>query len=75
MAIRGSCLCGAVSYKITGSLGVTGHCHCSICRKSHGAAFAMSPTPTQTSSDGHQALNLSRGPNIGASFRCLFTRA
>ena len=30
MAIRGSCLCRAVSYEITGSLGVTGHCHCSI---------------------------------------------
>ena len=40
MAIRGSCLCGAVSYEITGSLGATGHCHCSMCRKSHGAAFA-----------------------------------
>lgn len=40
MAIKGSCLCGTVGYEITGSLGVTGHCHCSICRKSHGAAFA-----------------------------------
>jgi hypothetical protein len=29
-----------VSYEITGSLGATGHCHCSTCRKSHGAAFA-----------------------------------
>jgi hypothetical protein len=40
VAIRGSCLCGAVIYEITGSLGATGHCHCSKCRKSHGAAFA-----------------------------------
>jgi hypothetical protein len=39
VAIRGSCLCGVVSYEITGSLGATGHCHCSMCRKSHGAAF------------------------------------
>lgn len=40
MAIKGSCLCGTVRYEITGSLGATGHCHCSMCRKSHGAAFA-----------------------------------
>jgi hypothetical protein len=40
MAISGSCLCGAVSYEITGSLAAVGHCHCSRCRKSHGAAFA-----------------------------------
>lgn len=40
MAIRGSCLCGAVSFEITGSFKFIGNCHCSICRKSHGAAFA-----------------------------------
>lgn len=39
MAIKGSCLCGAVSYEITGSFEAIGNCHCSICRKSHGAAF------------------------------------
>lgn len=39
MAVTGSCLCGAVRYEITGTPGRTGHCHCSICRKSHGAAF------------------------------------
>ena len=40
MAIRGSCLCGSVSYEITGSFKVMGNCHCSMCRKSNGAAFA-----------------------------------
>jgi hypothetical protein len=40
MAINGSCLCGAVSYEITGSFRLIGNCHCSMCRKSHGAAFA-----------------------------------
>lgn len=40
MSIRGSCLCGAVGYEIVGALGVAGHCHCSMCRKAHGAAFA-----------------------------------
>jgi hypothetical protein len=40
MGIAGSCLCGAVRYEITGSLLGAGHCHCPVCRKSHGAAFA-----------------------------------
>lgn len=40
MAITGSCLCGAVSYEITGPFKFIGNCHCSMCRKSHGAAFA-----------------------------------
>jgi hypothetical protein len=40
MAMSGSRLCGAVTYEITGSLKFMGNCHCSSCRKSHGAAFA-----------------------------------
>lgn len=40
MAISGSCLCGGVRYEISGSFGGAGNCHCSRCRKSHGAAFA-----------------------------------
>jgi len=37
--IRGSCLCGSVRYEVRGSLGRAVHCHCSMCRKAHGAAF------------------------------------
>jgi hypothetical protein len=37
--ISGSCLCGRVRYQISGALGAAGHCHCSMCRKAHGAAF------------------------------------
>lgn len=40
MSISGSCLCGAVRFRIHGGLQAAGHCHCSMCRKSHGAAFA-----------------------------------
>ncbi|MBW2274442.1 MAG: GFA family protein [Deltaproteobacteria bacterium] len=40
MAISGSCLCAAVSYEIEGTLSDAGHCHCTMCRKGHGAAFA-----------------------------------
>ena len=38
--LDGSCLCGAVRYQITGDLGAVHHCHCSRCRKAHGAAFS-----------------------------------
>ncbi|OZA22668.1 MAG: aldehyde-activating protein [Hydrogenophilales bacterium 17-61-9] len=37
---KGSCLCGAVKYEITGSLGPVVYCHCSRCRKANGSAFA-----------------------------------
>jgi len=37
---RGSCFCGAVSYEITGNLGVFQYCHCSRCRKVSGSAHA-----------------------------------
>ena len=39
MALSGSCLCAAVQYKITADLTIVDHCHCSNCRKAHGAAF------------------------------------
>ena len=35
----GSCLCGAVKYRIAGQALMTVNCHCSMCRKAHGAAF------------------------------------
>lgn len=37
---RGSCLCGSVSYEITGELSEFGYCHCSSCRKASGTAHA-----------------------------------
>ena len=40
MSIKGGCLCGAVTYEVTAPFRFVGNCHCSICRKSHGAAFA-----------------------------------
>ena len=40
----GSCLCGAVRYRVEGGFDRVTHCHCSMCRKSHGAAFATYAT-------------------------------
>jgi hypothetical protein len=39
MVHKGSCLCGSIKYEIHGELTGTLHCHCSMCRKAHGAAF------------------------------------
>jgi hypothetical protein len=41
---RGSCLCGAVAYIVDGTFARVTHCHCSMCRKAHGAAFATYAT-------------------------------
>ncbi|QEY15033.1 GFA family protein [Cellvibrio sp. KY-GH-1] len=35
----GKCLCEAVEYTIDGALGPVYNCHCSKCRRWHGAAF------------------------------------
>ncbi|WP_108573809.1 GFA family protein [Pseudomonas sp. GV047] len=37
---QGSCLCAAVSYELSTRPKAVSHCHCSQCRKGHGAAFA-----------------------------------
>ena len=37
---RGSCLCGAVKYQVDRIEDKMAHCHCRMCRKFHGAAFA-----------------------------------
>ncbi len=37
--LRGSCLCGAVSWSVDGELELAHACHCSMCRKSHGTAY------------------------------------
>jgi hypothetical protein len=36
----GSCLCGTVRVQVTGNIENIIHCHCSLCRKSSGTAFA-----------------------------------
>jgi hypothetical protein len=38
-SVRGSCLCGGITFEITGPLMSPLNCHCSQCRKQHGAAF------------------------------------
>lgn len=37
---QGECLCGEVAIEINGPINSIIHCHCSLCRKSSGTAFA-----------------------------------
>lgn len=38
--IKGRCECGGVAYQVDGDINDFSHCHCSQCRRIHGAAFA-----------------------------------
>ena len=37
---KGRCLCGTLRYELDGPVSAMMHCHCSMCRKHHGTAFA-----------------------------------
>jgi hypothetical protein len=37
--LAGGCLCGAVRFEVTPPTNWCAHCHCSLCRRAHGAAF------------------------------------
>lgn len=39
MKLQGGCLCGGIRYEIDGPPTEVGNCHCSMCRRFHGAAF------------------------------------
>lgn len=38
--LRGSCLCGSVTYEVHGNPQAMYYCHCSMCRKASGSSFA-----------------------------------
>ncbi|MEM9386573.1 MAG: GFA family protein [Pseudomonadota bacterium] len=38
--IRGRCECNEVRFEVAGEIVDFGHCHCTQCRRLHGAAFA-----------------------------------
>jgi hypothetical protein len=46
--MKGTCLCGAVRYKVTGTPTAFDLCHCSRCREASGSAFIaelVAPSP------------------------------
>jgi len=60
--LTGSCLCGSVAYAVDAPIGPIIHCHCTTCRKAHGAAFSsLSPVP-------REQFRWIRGAELVASF-------
>jgi hypothetical protein len=55
---KGKCLCGAVSFEIEGSLRAPSLCHCSQCRRLHGAPGAYTGAPVSAYRiSGEESLN------------------
>ncbi|SFI62533.1 GFA family protein [Jannaschia pohangensis] len=48
MIRRGSCLCGGISYAVTGAMRPVVACHCGQCRKTSGNHVAATSAPRET---------------------------
>ncbi len=58
--VHGGCQCGAVRYTLAAPPAEVVHCHCSMCRKAHGALFATAGLYDKTAvviESGEQALS------------------
>ena len=56
---KGSCLCGDISWQIDGDILMMSNCHCSMCRKIHGAimvTFSIFPKAAFTIERGEDNL-------------------
>ena len=54
---KGSCLCGAVRFRISGALRPVSLCHCKMCRQWHGGPGAYTEAPwSELAFDGEDAL-------------------
>lgn len=61
-AMKGSCLCGQVTYEADALAGPIFHCYCRTCRKAHSAAYA---TTARVDRSGFRWL---RGDDVRASY-------
>jgi hypothetical protein len=72
-AIPGACLCGAVRFEVDGPLERVAHCHCTMCRRAHGAAFvtwAAVPKQRVRVTSGADRLEHYRSSEIGTRSFC-----
>jgi len=72
--VRGSCLCGAVQYQVTGDTKRFYHCHCTRCRKATGTGHAsnlvMSPLSSITWLKGEDQLARYKVPEAERFYNC-----
>jgi hypothetical protein len=70
--LQGGCLCGAIRYEVESPLTDVSNCHCSMCRRFHGAAFgtyAKARPETFRWLKGEELLSsYETSPNIGWAF-------
>lgn len=69
--ISGRCQCGSVSYRVNAPAEEMYHCHCSICRRSHGTLFATYATVAreQVTVEGEENLaTYDSSPNVHRHF-------
>jgi len=68
---KASCLCGGIRYEVTGELGPVALCHCGMCRKASGSAFAANASVAR---DGfrltHGAELVQRYESSPGNWRC-----
>lgn len=59
--IYGGCECNKVTFSVTANISDFGHCHCSQCRRLHGAAYASFAGVTRESfcyTAGHEQVKI-----------------
>jgi hypothetical protein len=72
-AIRGSCFCTAVTFEITLPTTACVHCHCSMCRRVHGAGYVTwiaVPTPQFRFVSGQDQLTVYQSSAHGQRSFC-----
>ena len=66
ISVKGSCLCGAVTYQLSGEVNRFYHCHCRRCRKAPGTGHAtnvMVKVDEVTGTQGEDLLNRFKVPD------------
>lgn len=58
MSITGRCLCGEISYEITGDLIATAVCHCDHCQRQSGGAFSVNVVAHSSQLNVHGELKV-----------------
>jgi hypothetical protein len=76
--VSGSCLCGGVAYRISGSFKRFYHCHCQRCRKASGSGHASNLLVTPLSSiswlRGEELISRFKVPEAERFFNCFCSR-
>lgn len=69
---KGGCQCGAVRYEVVGRPAFIWACHCTICQRQSGSAFALAVVQeAKIEITGTRPAHFVR-PGLGRSMRCYF---